>query len=133
MFGVVFPQNLTIFTKQVNTMDKKVGTNFKIPLAILHCFFNLSIILLVHVYDHIFVPVANNLTENEGGINFLHKIGNIQLEPKNPYEIRRLRTYLQRIWLGIVLTLCSNIAIKILLEWWTLKKWMEWIWYFQKP
>lgn len=131
MFGVVFKQNLTFFTKSGNTMDRKVGTHFEIPPASLQCFISLSVVLLLPIYDHIFVQIAKNLIGNEWVINLLQRIGNIQLDYKTMYEIRRLRTCLQRIWPNIVLTLNSHFPVKILLEWWTLVEWL--VQYFPKP
>ena len=75
MFGVVYAQNFTFFTKQGSTMDRKIGTHFQIHPASLQCFISLSVVLLVLVYDRIFVPVAENLTGNERGITLLHRIG----------------------------------------------------------
>ncbi|XP_057826827.2 protein NRT1/ PTR FAMILY 5.10 [Cryptomeria japonica] len=76
MFGVVFAQSSTFFTKQGNTMDRKLGRNFKIPPASLQAFIDISILLLVPVYDRFFVPIARRLiTGNERGITLLQRIG----------------------------------------------------------
>lgn len=75
MYGVVFAQSSTFFTKQGSTMDRKIGTHFEIPAASLQCFTSLSILLLVPVYDRIFVPIARRLTGNERGITMLQRIG----------------------------------------------------------
>jgi len=75
MYGVVFAQSSTFFTKQGSTMDRKIGTHFEIPAASLQCFTSLSILLLVPVYDRIFVPIARHLTGNERGITMLQRIG----------------------------------------------------------
>ena len=56
-------------------MDRNIGTHFEIPAASLQCFTSLSILLLVPVYDRIFVPIARRLTGNERGINMLQRIG----------------------------------------------------------
>ena len=56
-------------------MDRNIGTHFDIPPTSLQCFISLSVVLLVPVYDHIFVPIAKNLTGNEQGITLLHRIG----------------------------------------------------------
>ena len=70
IFGVVFAQSSTIFTKQGATMDRKIGKHFEISVASLQGFISLSI-----VYDRTFVPIARNLTGNEWGITFLQRIG----------------------------------------------------------
>ena len=75
MYGVVFAQSSTFFTKQGSTMDGNIGTNFEIPAASLQCFTSISILLLVPVYDRIFVPIARRLTGNEQGITMLQRIG----------------------------------------------------------
>nr|ABK24896.1 unknown [Picea sitchensis] len=75
IFGVVFAQSSTFFTKQGATMDRKIGKHFEIPAASLQGFISLSIILLLPVYDRIFVPNARKLTGNERGITFLQRIG----------------------------------------------------------
>eukprot|EP00253_Pinus_taeda_P000248 PITA_00248 len=74
-FGIVFSQSATFFTKQGATMDRKIGKHFEIPPASLQSFIDLSIILLLPVYDRIFVPIARNLTGNERGITLLQRIG----------------------------------------------------------
>lgn len=56
-------------------MDRKIGKHFEIPPASLQSFIDLSIILLLPVYDRIFVPIARNLTGNERGITLLQRIG----------------------------------------------------------
>ncbi|KAH9316474.1 hypothetical protein KI387_025101 [Taxus chinensis] len=75
MFGVVFAQSSTFFTKQGSTMDRKMGPHFEIPPASLQAFIDISIILLVPVYDRIFVPTARKLTGNARGITLLQRIG----------------------------------------------------------
>nr|AQX43144.1 NPF family transporter [Pinus pinaster] len=75
IFGVVFAQSSTFFTKQGATMDRKIGKHFEIPAASVQCFISLTLILLLPIYDRIFVPIARNLTGNERGITFLQRIG----------------------------------------------------------
>eukprot|EP01018_Ginkgo_biloba_P018716 Gb_21681 [translate_table: standard] len=75
MYGVVFAQSPTFFTKQGSTMERKIGADFEIPPAALQSFISLSILVLVPVYDRIFVPLARNLTGNERGVTLLQRIG----------------------------------------------------------
>ncbi|XP_059065517.1 protein NRT1/ PTR FAMILY 5.10-like [Cryptomeria japonica] len=75
MYGVVFAQSSTFFTKQVSTMDRKIGRHFLIPSASMQLFISISIMLLVPVYDRIFVPIAKRLSGNERGITLLQRIG----------------------------------------------------------
>nr|WPO07350.1 NPF [Larix kaempferi] len=75
IYGVVFAQSPTFFTKQGSTMDRKIGEDFEIPAASLQSFISLSIIVLVPVYDRIFVPLARSITRNERGITLLQRIG----------------------------------------------------------
>ncbi|GLJ13511.1 hypothetical protein SUGI_0214100 [Cryptomeria japonica] len=75
MYGVVFAQSPTFFTKQGSTMDRKIIGDFEVPAATLQSFISLSIIVLVPVYDRIFVPLARSITGNERGITLLQRIG----------------------------------------------------------
>eukprot|EP01018_Ginkgo_biloba_P019054 Gb_20275 [translate_table: standard] len=75
MYGVVFSQSPTFFTKQGSTMERNIGAHFEIPPAALQSFISLSILVLVPVYDRIFVPLARNLTGNERGVTLLQRIG----------------------------------------------------------
>lgn len=71
MHGVVFAQSPTFFAKQGSTVDRKIGEDFEIPAASLQSFISLSILVLVPVYDHIFVPPSISITKNECGITLL--------------------------------------------------------------
>ncbi|XP_057826861.2 protein NRT1/ PTR FAMILY 5.10 [Cryptomeria japonica] len=75
MYGVVFAQSSTFFTKQGSTMDRKIGRHFVIPSASMQLFTSISIMVLVPVYDRIFVPIAKRLSGNERGITLLQRIG----------------------------------------------------------
>eukprot|EP00252_Welwitschia_mirabilis_P026543 TRINITY_DN874_c0_g1_i1.p1 TRINITY_DN874_c0_g1~~TRINITY_DN874_c0_g1_i1.p1 ORF type:complete len:404 (-),score=30.59 TRINITY_DN874_c0_g1_i1:609-1820(-) len=73
-FGIVFAQSATLFTKQGSTLDRKIGS-FEVPPAALQCFINISIFVLIPVYDRVFVPAARKLTGAERGISLLQRIG----------------------------------------------------------
>lgn len=75
MFAVIFQQPATFFTKQGMTMKRTIGENFKIPPATLQSAITLSIILLMPLYDRIFIPIAQLITRQEKGINVLQRMG----------------------------------------------------------
>lgn len=74
-YGVVFVQSSTFFTKQGATLDTNLGPKFKVPAASLQIFMTITVLLLVPVYDRIFVPLARRITGNERGITMLQRIG----------------------------------------------------------
>ncbi|KAK7838338.1 protein NRT1/ PTR FAMILY 5.10 [Quercus suber] len=74
-YAVVYAQISTFFTKQGATMDRTIFPGFEIPAASLQFFVNLSIILVIPIYDRIFVPIARAFTRNPSGITMLQRIG----------------------------------------------------------
>ncbi|KAJ9152514.1 hypothetical protein P3X46_026074 [Hevea brasiliensis] len=75
MFAVIFQQPATFFTKQGVTMKRNIGSNFKIPPATLQSAITVSIILLMPLYDRIFIPIARIITRDEKGINVMQRMG----------------------------------------------------------
>lgn len=75
MFAVIFQQPATFFTKQGMTMKRNIGSNFKIPPATLQSAITLSIILLMPLYNRIFIPFAQLITRQEKGINVMQRMG----------------------------------------------------------
>ncbi|CAL5185796.1 unnamed protein product [Lathyrus oleraceus] len=75
MFAVIFQQPATFFTKQGMTMKRNIGKNFKIPPATLQSAITLSIILLMPLYDKVFIPFAQLITRQEKGINKMQRMG----------------------------------------------------------
>ncbi|GLJ13507.1 hypothetical protein SUGI_0214020 [Cryptomeria japonica] len=75
MYGVVFAQSSTFFTKQGSTMDRRVIGNLKIAGASMQNFITITVLVLVPVYDQIFVPLARSITGNKRGITLLQRIG----------------------------------------------------------
>ncbi|KAF5205459.1 NRT1/ PTR FAMILY 5.10 like [Thalictrum thalictroides] len=75
LYAIVFAQSSTFFTKQGSTMDRSIGSSFKIPAATLQTFISLSIVLFMPIYDRIFVPVARSITGKPSGITMLQRIG----------------------------------------------------------
>ncbi|XP_026449122.1 protein NRT1/ PTR FAMILY 5.10-like isoform X2 [Papaver somniferum] len=75
MYAVVISQTTTFFIKQGNTMDRSIGPDIHIPAASLLTVMSLSVILLIPIYDRIFVPLARSLTSLPSGITMLQRIG----------------------------------------------------------
>ncbi|GFP95209.1 protein nrt1/ ptr family 5.8 [Phtheirospermum japonicum] len=74
-FAVIFQQPATFFTKQGMTMERNVGTQFKIPPAALQSSITVSIIILMPFYDKIFVPLVRVFTRDEKGISVMQRMG----------------------------------------------------------
>ncbi|KAG9444137.1 hypothetical protein H6P81_015477 [Aristolochia fimbriata] len=75
IFGVVFSQTSTLFTKQANTMIRKIGPNFEIPAATMQMFICVAIIVVLPLYDRLLVPVMRSFTKIKSGITMLQRIG----------------------------------------------------------
>ncbi|KAF3617929.1 Protein NRT1/ PTR FAMILY 5.9 [Capsicum annuum] len=75
MFAVIFQQPATFFTKQGMTMKRNIGSNFQIPPAALQSSITISIILLMPLYDTVFIPFIRVLTRNEKGITVMQRMG----------------------------------------------------------
>ncbi|GJN29169.1 hypothetical protein PR202_gb17366 [Eleusine coracana subsp. coracana] len=75
MFAVIFQQPLTFFTEQGMLMNHSVGGVFVIPPAMLQSSINISIILLVPMYDKVIIPFVNTITRRSNGISVLQRIG----------------------------------------------------------
>ncbi|KAJ1263051.1 hypothetical protein BS78_09G155000 [Paspalum vaginatum] len=75
LYGVVFAQPPTLFTKQAATLDRRVGPSFQIPPAALQCFLGVSIITCVVLYDRVLVPAARRVSGVASGITMLQRIG----------------------------------------------------------
>ncbi|MCI64703.1 putative peptide/nitrate transporter, partial [Trifolium medium] len=56
-------------------MKRNIGANFKIPPATLQSAITLSIILLMPLYDRIFIPFAQLITRQEKGISVMQRMG----------------------------------------------------------
>ncbi|XP_028807739.1 protein NRT1/ PTR FAMILY 5.10, partial [Neltuma alba] len=75
IFGIVFAQVPTFFTKQGATMYRTISSGFDIPAASLQSLIYLGIVILSPIYDRIFVPIAKSITKNPSGITMLQRIG----------------------------------------------------------
>lgn len=75
IFTITFQQPATFFIKQGMTMERNIGKKFKVPPATLQSAITLSIILLMPLYDRIFIPITRIVCRNEKGINVTQRIG----------------------------------------------------------
>lgn len=75
IFAVIFQQPMTFFTEQGILMNHKVGSTFVIPPAMLQSSTTMSVILLMPLYDKIFVPLMRVFTREEKGVTVLQRIG----------------------------------------------------------
>ncbi|KAK9743273.1 hypothetical protein RND81_03G228100 [Saponaria officinalis] len=75
IFGIVYAQISTFFTKQGVTLDRSIGSNFTIPAAALQSFVGIFIIIILPIYDFLLVPAARNITGKQAGISVLQRIG----------------------------------------------------------
>ncbi|XP_022954701.1 protein NRT1/ PTR FAMILY 5.10-like [Cucurbita moschata] len=75
VFGIVFAQDSTFFTKQGATMDRSILSGFIIPAAAIDSFVPLSIVIFITIYDRVFVFIARAFTGVQSGITTLQRIG----------------------------------------------------------
>ncbi|XP_054812391.1 protein NRT1/ PTR FAMILY 5.10-like [Prosopis cineraria] len=75
VFGIVYAQVRTFFTKQGVIMDRTVCPGFVIPAASLQNLVTLAIVIFSPIYDRIFVPIARAITKKHSGITMLQRIG----------------------------------------------------------
>ncbi|KAK1289477.1 Peptide transporter PTR3-A [Acorus calamus] len=65
----------TLFVKQGVTLDRSMGSHFKIPAASLATFITLSMLITVVIYDRFFVPFMRRWTNNPRGISLIQRMG----------------------------------------------------------
>ncbi|XP_028767768.1 protein NRT1/ PTR FAMILY 5.10-like [Neltuma alba] len=75
VFGIIYAQVRTFFTKQGVNMDRTIFPGFVIPAASLQSLVTLAIVIFSFAYDRIFVPMARNITKKPSGISMLQRIG----------------------------------------------------------
>ncbi|GAV60748.1 LOW QUALITY PROTEIN: PTR2 domain-containing protein, partial [Cephalotus follicularis] len=75
VYGLVFAQSSTFFTKQGFTMDRSITPGFDLPAATLQSFISIPIVLVIPIYDRIIVPIARSFTGEPAGITMLQRIG----------------------------------------------------------
>ncbi|KAK3012872.1 hypothetical protein RJ639_009849, partial [Escallonia herrerae] len=101
VYATAFAQVFTFFTKQGVTMDRSIGSGFKIPAASLQSFVSLSVVIFIPIYDRILVPIARAITRIPSGITMLQRIGTgmflsvLSLVIAALVERRRLETALE--------------------------------------
>ncbi|XP_068658194.1 protein NRT1/ PTR FAMILY 5.10-like [Aristolochia californica] len=74
-FGVVGAQPSSLFTKQGDIMDRQVGRHFQIPAAAMQSSIGFTMVLLLPIYDRVFVPIMRLFTNLPSGITMLQRIG----------------------------------------------------------
>ncbi|PNX85863.1 putative peptide/nitrate transporter, partial [Trifolium pratense] len=75
VYGIVFAQVFTFFTKQGKSMERTIFPGFDIPPASLHSINGLAIVLVSPIYDRLLVPLARTITGKPSGITLLQRIG----------------------------------------------------------
>lgn len=75
-YSIVYAQPSTLFTKQAATMDRHLfSTSIEIPSAALQQVFVASfIVIMMPIYDRVFVPIARAITKRPSGITMLQRI-----------------------------------------------------------
>ncbi|CAN6852382.1 unnamed protein product [Brassica oleracea] len=74
VFGIVYAQSPTFFTKQGATMDRSISSTFSVPAATLQGFISVSILVFIPIYDRVLVPIARSITHKPAGITTLQRI-----------------------------------------------------------
>ncbi|CAA0330581.1 unnamed protein product [Arabidopsis thaliana] len=98
VFGIVFAQSPTFFTKQGSTMDRSISSTLQVPAATLQCFISLAILVFIPIYDRLFVPIARSITRKPAGITTLQRISTgiflsiISMVIAALVEMKRLKT-----------------------------------------
>ncbi|KAJ3677985.1 hypothetical protein LUZ60_001788 [Juncus effusus] len=75
VYGMVFAQISTFFTKTTRTLDRHLSSTFLVPPAALQSFGTIAIILFIPIYDKIIVPIARKISKNPRGITMLQRVG----------------------------------------------------------
>nr|GMD54811.1 protein NRT1/ PTR FAMILY 5.8-like [Ipomoea batatas] len=75
MFAVIFQQPATFFTRQGMTMKRNIGSKFMVPPAALQSAITISIVLLMPLYDKVFIPFIRAFTRNERGVTVTQRMG----------------------------------------------------------
>ncbi|KAJ3707705.1 hypothetical protein LUZ61_011410 [Rhynchospora tenuis] len=98
IYGVLFAQTSTFFTKQASTLDRKISRDVEVPPAALQVFISVAIICFIPIYDKLLVPLTRKFTRIPSGITMLQRIGTgmalslIAVVVAALVEIKRLKT-----------------------------------------
>ena len=98
IYGIVFAQSSTFFTKQGATMDRSISPGLDVPAASLQSLISLSIVFLIPFYDRVLVPTARAITRKPSGITMLQRIGTgiflsaLSMVLSAVVEMKRLKT-----------------------------------------
>ncbi|KAK1427591.1 hypothetical protein QVD17_16279 [Tagetes erecta] len=123
-YSTVISQTSTLFTKQGATMDRSIGSTFKLPAASLQSFIGLSIVILIPIYETILVPVTRTVTTIPSGLTMLQRIGTgifisiLTMVVAAMVEAKRLKMALEY---GFVDDPSAMIPMKI---WWLLPQYL---------
>uniref|UniRef100_A0A0E0JRM0 Uncharacterized protein n=1 Tax=Oryza punctata TaxID=4537 RepID=A0A0E0JRM0_ORYPU len=78
VFAAVISQQITLFTKQGSTMDRRIavgGGVFVLPPAALQDVISVTMLTVLPVYDRALVPLARRFTGHPAGITTLQRVG----------------------------------------------------------
>ena len=97
-YGIVSAQPSTLFTKQATTLDRSIGPSFQMAAASLQVCRALTLLILIPIYDRIFIPITSSFTRKPSGITMLQRIGTgiflfiITMVIAALVELKRLKT-----------------------------------------
>ncbi|XP_010504249.1 PREDICTED: protein NRT1/ PTR FAMILY 5.4 [Camelina sativa] len=75
MFCATLAQLNTFFLKQGSMMNRTIGDHFTIPPAAFQSIVGVTILILIPLYDRVFVPMVRKITNHHSGITSLQRIG----------------------------------------------------------
>ncbi|CAH2064145.1 unnamed protein product [Thlaspi arvense] len=75
MFCATLTQLNTFFLKQGSMMNRTIGDHFTIPPAAFQSIVGVTILILIPLYDRVFVPTVRKFTNHHSGITSLQRIG----------------------------------------------------------
>ncbi|CAI9114920.1 OLC1v1015745C1 [Oldenlandia corymbosa var. corymbosa] len=75
VYGILYSQPATLFTKQGLTMSRSISSRFEVPAASLQCIINATMIVFIPAYDRILVPFTRSITKRPTGLTMLQRIG----------------------------------------------------------
>ncbi|KAI6673505.1 hypothetical protein NL676_001411 [Syzygium grande] len=73
--SATFGQVATLFIRQGTTLERSIGSHFKMPPASLKAFIQVALLISLVFYDRVFVPVMRRYTKHPQGITMLQRMG----------------------------------------------------------